>query len=108
MPGVTIKHNHLGKIAAASRSLLSQIVRKGAFDVEAHAEMLVPVDTGALKASIQTEQTGDLSAAVTAGMDYAQHVEYGTTRAPAQPYMTPAADAVRPGFIAAVKQVWKP
>lgn len=106
MPGVTITKNNLGRIAANLRPLASQVVRKAAADVEAHAKTLVPVDTGALKASIQTEQTGDMSAAVTAGMEYAAVVEYGSARgSPAQPYMTPAADAVRPGYVAAIKAV---
>lgn len=105
MPGVTITKNNLGRIAVNLRPQASQVVRKAAFDVEAHAKTLVPVDTGALKASIQTEQTGDMSAAVTAGMEYAPYVEYGTSHGPAQPYMTPAADAVRPGYMAAVKQL---
>lgn len=103
MPGVVVKHNKLGRIAAHLKPLASQVVRKAALDVEAHAKTLVPVDTGALSNSIQAETTGDLSAVVAAGMEYAPYVEYGTSHGPAQPYLTPAADAVRPGFIAAVK-----
>lgn len=105
MPGVTIKSNRLGSIAAGLMPKARGAVQKAAFDVEARAKELVPVDTGALKNSIQSEMTGDLSAVVAVGMEYAPYVEYGTSRGAAQPYLTPAADMVRPGFEAAVKQL---
>jgi HK97 gp10 family phage protein len=107
VPGVTIKKNDLGRIAANVRPLASQVVRKAAADVEAHAKTLVPVDTGATKASIQVDPIDDLHSNVVVGTDYAPFIEYGTSRSPAQPYLTPAADAVRPGFEAAIKQVFE-
>lgn len=91
-------------------------------------------ETGNLKGSITTDIADDgLSAEVTANADYAAHVEYGTRPhvirpknasmlafkiggvtvfakevnhpgTAAQPFMTPAAEQVRPSFIAAVKQ----
>jgi len=37
--------------------------------------------------------------------EYAGYVEFGTSRQRAQPYLTPAAEAVRPGFEAAMTQI---
>lgn len=106
--GVTITNNRLGALASRLRPQVSQIIRKAAFDVEARSKELVPVDTGALQNSIQSEMTGDLSAVVAVGMEYAPYVEYGTSRSAAQPYLTPAADAVRPGLEAAIQDALKP
>lgn len=131
---VTVLSNRLPKIAATMQNRVSQAVRKSAFDIQARAQAMAPVDTGNLKGSISTEIAGDgLSAEVTANADYAAHVEYGTAPhvirprnasmlafkvggvtvfakevnhpgTAAQPFMTPAAEEVRPSFIAAVKQ----
>jgi HK97 gp10 family phage protein len=52
------------------------------------------VKTGALRDSIGVTASGP-EAAVTAAAPYAAFVEYGTSRAPQHPFMTPAADAAR-------------
>ncbi|HDI53113.1 MAG TPA: HK97 gp10 family phage protein [Candidatus Bathyarchaeota archaeon] len=71
-----------------------------------YAKTVVPVDTGALRRSIRQEprprREGDgYEAGITAGgggvvnpktgreVNYAAYVEYGTSRAPAQPYLRP-------------------
>lgn len=105
MPGVTITKNRLGAIAAGLRPQLSQVVDKTGFDLEAREKELAAVDTGFMRNSIQYEKTGDLSGVVAVGAEYAPYVNYGTSRSPAQPFVEPAVDAVRPGFEAAVKQV---
>jgi HK97 gp10 family phage protein len=52
---------------------------------------LVPVDTGALQASIDYNVSGD-DLTFEATEDYAGDVEYGTTKMAAQPYFFPAID----------------
>jgi hypothetical protein len=52
---------------------------------------LVPVDTGALQASIDYNVSGD-DLTFEATEEYAGDVEYGTTRLAAQPYFFPAID----------------
>lgn len=47
----------------------------------------------------------DLSAIVGVGMEYGPYVEYGTARAPAQPFMTPAAEAATPDFMTGMRRV---
>lgn len=129
---ITIDKNDLPRIAANLEPRVSQVVRKAAFDIEGKAKAAAPVDEGHLKNSIQASVDG-LSAEVTANADYAAYVEYGTAPhvirprnakvlafqaggktvfaaevnhpgTPAQPFMTPAAEAVRPAFIAAMTQ----
>ena len=57
------------------------------------AMQIVPVDTGALKGSI-TKAGGGSHWIATATMPYAIHVEFGTRKMPAQPFLRPAAEAV--------------
>lgn len=49
------------------------------------------VDTGALRASIHTETTGTYSRAIATGVDYAVHLEFGTVKMAARPFMAPTA-----------------
>lgn len=102
-----LEFSHLGTIAAELQGKAASVVKKTAFDLEAHAKAVVPVDTGNLKNSIETTiESGGLTATVTAGAEYGIYVEYGTARGgPAQPYMTPAAELVRGPFQDAMKKV---
>ena len=103
---VTIKFNRFPEIAAALPEKTTTVVAKTAFDVQAHAQNVVPVDTGNLKNSIATSFENDgLTAIVAPHTEYAAYVEFGTRRMSAQPYMTPAAERVRPVFIAAMKKM---
>lgn len=77
------------KVAAA--------VEKAALDIEAHAKANAPVDTGFLRSAIKAEPTGNpLRWLITSYAFYSVFQEYGTSRMAAQPYMTPAAELVRP------------
>lgn len=95
----------LPSIAAGMEPRAALAVAKAAADVEAHAKAVVPVDTGALRASIQARHVSALEAEVVAQQQYAIFVELGTSRMGAQPYMTPAADTVRPSFLAAIARI---
>jgi HK97 gp10 family phage protein len=69
-----------------------------AIRVEARAKQLCPVDTGRLRSSITHElatQGGQLSARIGTDVDYGKHVELGTARAAAQPFLRPGLDAAR-------------
>ena len=105
---VSITHNRFPEIAAKLPRETSAVVRKTAFDVEAQAKQTVPVDTGALKNSISTTMESDLTAIVAPHTEYAVFVEFGTSRgSPAQPYMTPAAEALRGPFESAITHLLK-
>lgn len=105
---VIVKQNDLARIAAELRPRASAVVRKTALDIEADAKGRAPVDTGALRNSIQTTMDGDLSASVGTNIEYAPFQEMGTHRMAAHPFMTPAAEAHRQPFIDAMSAVVEP
>jgi HK97 gp10 family phage protein len=55
----------------------------------AEAQARCPVRTGYLRSTISASSTAS-SITCMAGADYAQYVEYGTSRQSAQPYFEPA------------------
>lgn len=60
------------------------------------ARRLVPVDTGELQGGIEVKELEKTRG--TYGVDdveHAQHVEFGTFKMAAQPYLRPSVDAVR-------------
>ncbi|HXF08992.1 MAG TPA: HK97-gp10 family putative phage morphogenesis protein [Candidatus Acidoferrales bacterium] len=103
-----IVSNRLPALQGQVRLRASQVVRKSAFDVEARAKTLVPVRTGNLKNSIQTTMESDLTATVGTHVEYAPYVEFGVRRRAPRPYFGPAAEAVRPSFVAAMREIITP
>lgn len=123
--------NHLLEMRAAIRTAVGKTIAKGAFDIQARAASGAPVATGFLKSSIYVElhnrstyaegvaaappgasllpeiprAEDDLTAYVAVGASYGIYVELGTKNAPAQPYLIPAADAVRPSVVAALDKL---
>jgi HK97 gp10 family phage protein len=93
----------VGAVAAAA-------VKKTAFDIEADAKALAPVDTGNLRSSISTDITGDgrfgaIEAEIGPTAEYGAFVEYGTSRTGPQPYMRPAFERREPGLTAALDRL---
>jgi HK97 gp10 family phage protein len=81
-----------------ARAQAGQIVAATARTIEGAAKQRAPVDTGALKNSIQAQQRAAFHWEVTVGVEYGPYVEYGTSRAPAQPFLTPAVEGARGPF----------
>lgn len=105
---------------------------KGALDIESGAKQKAPVKFGRLRSSIQSKiDHKDVSAEVTANVDYAPYVEFGTGlyakeylagkptemvqhareffetgkgRTPAQPFLFPAYYEQRPKIISRVRK----
>lgn len=102
--GATIRivSNRLPQIAAAIRPLVSAEVKKATLSIQARAQSAAPVLTGTLRRSITSQFPSDLSGVVGPSVNYGVYVEFGTRRMGARPYMRPAAEAVLPGFAAAV------
>lgn len=71
------------------KRLMAELAETGA----RKASELAPVYTGALAASIHSEETED-GAKYGSDLDYAGYPEFGTFDQPAQPYLRPALDAV--------------
>lgn len=105
---VIVLSNDLGKIADGMEDKAGRIVRKAALDIEAQAKVRAPVDTGALRASIQAVGVGPLHWQVRVGVEYGIYVEMGTRYMAAQPYLGPGAEAVRADFLRAMRTVTEP
>ena len=91
--------NRIPGMAEKLQQQARQLVSEAAFACEALAKSLAPVDTGLLRNSIQAEPETPDSWVVAPHTDYAVNVELGTSRQAAQPYLTPAAEHVRPQFL---------
>lgn len=119
---VTLDMRRLEQIAAALDTNCERVGVKFAHDVEVIAKQNAPFDTGALSASIAVVSreggsesgadaaldrnpaativklpapTGDIYANVGPCVDYGEYQEFGTSRMGAQPFLLPAAEAVR-------------
>lgn len=133
---VTTLFDLFPELPAAIQAAVRRAVRKAAFDIQADAMRGAPVDTGFLKNSIYVVTEGSsnyeratiragkksggaemlpevdpppdkMTAYIAVGADYGVYVEFGTVNMAAQPYLTPAAEWVRPQFIAALKEIEK-
>lgn len=128
-----IVFDKLPELRGELRQQASVAIRKVASNVKARATPAVPIDTGFLVNSIyvsthteseyqeakgeaesaeptrtmlpEVERPGELQAVVAVGAEYGAYVEYGTHKMAARPYLGPAAEAVRPGFEAAMKRL---
>lgn len=73
------------------------------------AKGIVPVKTGFLRNSINpgkvefNSSSGTADGSVSADAEYASHVEFGTSRQKAQPYLIPSVMKNRSGFLNRVK-----
>lgn len=93
--------SNLRLIAADIQQELAAALGETAADIGTLAEQLSPVDTGALKASKRVAPQGDdWVVSFGEGLPDARAVyqEYGTSRSPAQPFLTPAVESIDPTF----------
>lgn len=100
---VTVVYNKFPQIHAQMDQMIGRAIKKATLDVEAGAKRAAPVDTGALRNSIQHTFPGKHHGRVTVGQDYGIYVEFGTYRTPARPYLFPAVDRVAPSLKQALK-----
>ncbi len=122
-----VVYDILPEVALRMEEALDDIIRKSAFDIEARAKAKAPVQFGFLKSSIyvrthhestygdagqegdgtgvmlpEVEQPEKHHAVIAVGANYGIYQEFGTVHMPAHPYLTPAAEEVRPEFEAAL------
>lgn len=91
--------------AAATIGVRSEAaVAKVAQDTAATARELAPVDTGALRDSIEATHEGSGAYDVGPSVSYAPFVEFGTSVMGPQPFMGPAADAHEAELEAAIAE----
>jgi hypothetical protein len=96
---VEIQFNRFAEIAAKLPRETGEVVQRTLLAIETRAKLIVPVDTGALRASITTEMETQTSGVCYTPQEYAHFVELGTTRMAARPYFTPATEAARGPFL---------
>lgn len=77
-------------------------LRRGAEAIESGAKSRAPVDSGDLRDSIKADRLGVGEYEVASDAFYAHMVEFGTTKAGAQPFLLPAAEAERDNIVKAV------
>lgn len=93
----------LNMLVPAMEGVAAEAVSASAGRCAAIARGLVPVDTGALRDSIEAHSSGEYASSVTASASYAAMVEYGTGKMAAQPYMLPAAHRAAEEFFASAR-----
>lgn len=74
------------------------------------ASELAPVMSGELKGSITYDITSNedtVEGRVYSTAEHAVYVEFGTSRMPAQPFLTPAAEIAKDAFMSAMKEAIK-
>lgn len=89
---IVVHHSVVSNIVDSSEvaALVGRMLEAGANAARSHA----PSRTGALRASIKVEHDG-AKGTFGSGLDYARHVEFGTSDTPVQPYLRPAIDAMK-------------
>lgn len=96
----------LGRASGRIKRKAGQAIAKTALDVERIAKTRVPVDTGATRESITARiDRSALSATIGPTTYYAPFLEFGTRRMAARPFMGPALEAVKPGYVAAMERI---
>lgn len=86
-------NNTINKKVTAAKKNVENVTTRAGLKVERSAKQKSPVDTGRLRASINTKVKKDLNgvlAVVGTDVEYSHYVEYGSSKAPAQPYLNPA------------------
>jgi HK97 gp10 family phage protein len=106
---IKIIFNDLPKIAMNYRSSAGREVSKAAHAIEAQTKVNITqhdlIDTGNMLNSVQAVPESAFNWVVSVGAEYAIYHEFGTTKLPPRPFFTPAVEAIRPQFIAAMERL---
>lgn len=98
----------LNNLPANVGNKLKKAVAETVLLTETKAKQLAPVDTGRLRSSINGNiATDGFSGTVSTNVDYAVSVEFGTYKSRAQPFLFPAWEENRKGFINSLKNIFK-
>ena len=92
----------LGKTGPLVVLRAQKVIIKTAHDIEATSKQMAPVDTGALRNSIGVD-VYPLQAVIGPTVNYAEFLEYGTSRMAPYAFMGPALDRHNPAFFAAME-----
>jgi hypothetical protein len=100
MSRVVVRFNRIPEARRVSNHAASDLVRAVGHEIERYVKQSFGtgrsapgnppgVDTGALRASIHVELVDALTVLVADGVSYGVHLEFGTTRMAARPFMLP-------------------
>lgn len=73
-----------------------KVIKQAGASIEREAKSLAPVDTGRLRGSITSKNNSSgqyMSVEIGTDVEYAEHVEFGTYKTKAQPFLFPAYNA---------------
>ena len=85
---------------------IDDATRATALAVEGEAKVRIPVDTGAAKNSLNTRKISSKRYYVEDGVEYGIHLELGTSRMQAQPFLVPAVEKVEPQWIRLIREAF--
>lgn len=94
MAETVVVSDNTGEFASALAAALRNATEQCGLICEGYAKKECPVDTGYLRNSITHETSVDgtaYAAVIGTNTEYAKHVEMGTSKQRAQPYLKPAA-----------------
>ena len=91
MADVEVIQDNTGEWSEAMKAAVAQGLERVGLMAEGYAKARCPVDTGRLRSSITHMQLDAQTEAIGTNVEYGKFVEYGTSRAAAQPARTPAA-----------------
>lgn len=92
LDGVSVIQDNTEQVVDGIDSAIGVALEKIGLLAENYAEKKCPVDTGNLRGSITHEvDAGDNAVYIGTNVEYAPHVELGTSRQKAQPFLRPAA-----------------
>lgn len=90
--GVSVEQDNTEQVIDGIDSAIGVALEKIGLLAENYAARKCPVDTGNLRGSITHEvDAGDNAVYIGTNVEYAPHVELGTSRQKAQPFLRPAA-----------------
>lgn len=96
MTRVVFDEAAMRKLFDSPEGPVGKAVTKACIRVHGRARQLAPVDTGRLRSSIQYEVGRDgrgIVGRIGTNVHYAKHVEFGTRRMRAQPFLRPGLSA---------------
>jgi HK97 gp10 family phage protein len=98
--------NNIEKYSKEVQDKVAKQIAISTLTIESSAKRNAPVDTGRLRASINSE-ISRVRGGVGVGVKYASFIEFGTYKMAARPFLFPAWNMERPKFIASLKMILK-